>query len=75
VRPLPEYNCQVWSPCYVSLIRQVESVQKNYKKIKGVFHVTLLRATKQTGSQNTGNEAIEARFGNVLQYITWFCRH
>jgi len=36
VRPLLEYNCQVWSPCYVSLIRQVESVQKKFtKRLKG----------------------------------------
>ena len=32
VRPLLEYNCQIWSPCYVSLIRQVESVKKNLQK-------------------------------------------
>ena len=48
------------------LLRQVESVQKIYKKTKGVFRVTLLWATKQIGSRNTENEAIEARFGNVL---------
>jgi len=32
VRLLLEYSCQVWSPCYISLIRQVESVQKNLRK-------------------------------------------
>ena len=40
--------------------------KKIHKKVKAVFRVTLMWATKQTGSRNTGNEAIEARFGNVL---------
>ena len=44
VRPLLEYNCQIWSPYYISVIRQVESVptSEKYKKTERVFQVKLL---------------------------------
>jgi hypothetical protein len=36
VRPLLEYNCQIWSPCYVSLVAKIESVQRKFtKRLKG----------------------------------------
>jgi len=38
VRPLLEYNCRVWSPCYISLIRQVVSFCSKRLKRFSVLH-------------------------------------
>ena len=32
MRPILEYNCQVWSPAYLYLINKIERVQKSFTK-------------------------------------------
>lgn len=43
VRPLLEYNTEVWSPVYLRDIDKVESIQRSFtKRIKGLFNKTYL---------------------------------
>ena len=40
LRPILEYNCQVWSPAYLYLINKIEWVQKSFtKRLNGLSDV------------------------------------
>ena len=67
VRPLLEYNFQVWSPSYLNKIDTVEWVQRKFSKfIPGLWEVSYL-----TKLQIMGLESLELRrkdFDKVYMY-------
>ena len=43
IRPLLEYNTEIWSPCYLQDIDRIESIQRRFtKRIKGLFNKSYL---------------------------------
>ena len=39
VRPILEYNCEIWNPLYLGDLDKIEKVQRRFtKRIKGLFH-------------------------------------
>ena len=41
VRPILEYNCEIWNPLYLGDLDRIEKVQRRFtKRIKGLFHMS-----------------------------------
>ena len=39
IRPILEYNCEIWDPVYLEDIDRIERIQRSFtKRIKGLFH-------------------------------------
>lgn len=70
VRPILEYDCQIWSPCFVSLVSEIESVQRRFtKRLQGFMRLSYAERLRRLSAETLEQRRLKLNLTMVYNIL------